>query len=184
MTFSGEKSGRLFKFSRRYRSKVKSSTKRARFKSLLADDALDLRQCCRVFPVIFQQFQKSLLALADHDSCKLRESLHQILRVIRNLRSAKPERGVGQQFGQLREQILYDIPIPDIAGKGGSLRSFLIYVCEDGTLRLIDRVLCDFERTAAGAVRVVLVRVGFQAVDGWIGVDIFGVDPDQQDAVV
>ena len=51
-------------------------------------------------------------------------------------------------------------------------------------MRLIDRVLRDLERTAAGAVGVVLVRVGFEAVDGWIGVDIFGVDSDQQDAVV
>ena len=98
--------------------------------------------------------------------------------MIRNLRPAKPECSVGQNLWQRLQELLHNRPVPDIARKSRKLWFLPIDFGENGLRRLVDGKFRNLEHTAVRTVWIILVRVGFQAVECRIRVDVFGVDSD------
>ena len=70
-------------------------------KAAAGHNSLNVIERGRMFPIVVQKLQKRVLTFANHNAGKLRKVLYQVLRMERNLGTAKPKRSIGQKLWQL-----------------------------------------------------------------------------------
>ena len=68
------------------------------------------------------------------------------------------------------------LDIPDIAGKAENIRFFQIDIIQDFRGPVIDGVLRQFHRAAGHPA----FGTGFQALNGQVGMNVFGINRDEK----
>ena len=137
------------------------------------------------------QLPEGFFPFSDHDARRRWQSGKGFLRVVRYLRPAQPDRNMRQNLGKLADQTEYHLPVPDITRKADRIGIFPVKVGKNLPEGLVDGILCNFDvclRSAARRYRISgrhcaeTFRIGAQAVDGRIGVYVFGVDGCEEEA--
>ena len=91
--------------------------------------------------VIFQKFQKGLLALPFHHSGHLSKTGQHVHGIVGNLRTSKPQNRLRENFFDLPCQLLHIIQIPNVAGKAEQIRLFPVQIHKNLIHLLVDRIL-------------------------------------------
>ena len=126
--------------------------------------------------VVRRQLSKGLFSFADQHSRNHRQLVKHLPRPAGHLRAAQPDGNFRKHSGQIPYQRFHHADIPDIAGKRQHIRLSPVKIGQDPLRHLVDGIFRQFD---PAYVRL-LFRIGLQAVNPQIGVDILGVDRGQQ----